>query len=76
MKTTIENIIKKHYNEIGYSEIYPEAKTVVNGWFGKIENCIAYIEIFGLINTTGIMIELKESGLKMKIYGLDIYILK
>jgi hypothetical protein len=73
---TINSIIERHYNKIGFSEIYPEAKTVVNGWFGEVQNCIAYIELLGLSNTTAIMSELKESGLKMKIYGLDIYIIK
>lgn len=73
---TLENIIEKHYNKVGFSEIYSEPKTVVNGWFGEIKNCIAYIELLGLSNTTAIMSDLKESGLKMKIYGLDIYIVK
>jgi hypothetical protein len=73
---TLEKIIEKHYNKVGFSEIYPEAKTVINGWFGKIDNCVAYIELLGLSNTTAIINDLKESGLKMKIYGLDIYIVK
>lgn len=72
----LENIIEKHYNKVGFSEIYPEAKTVINGWFGEVKNCIAYIELLGLLNTTAIMSDLKASGLKMKIYGLDIYIIK
>lgn len=72
----LENIIEKHYSKVGFSEIYTEAKTVNNGWFGKVENCIAYIELLGLSNTTVIMSDLKNSGLKMKIYGLDIYIIK
>lgn len=72
----IENIIEKHYNKVGFSEIYLEAKTVNNGWFGKVENCIAYIELLGLSNTTAIISDLKNSGLKIKIYGLDIYIIK
>ncbi len=73
---TLEKIIEKHYNKVGFYEIYPEAKTVINGWFGKVENCIAYVELLGLSNTTAIMSDLKDSGLKMKIYGLDIYIIK
>ena len=73
---TLENIIEKHYNKVGFSEIYPEEKTVINGWFGEVKNCIAYIELLGLSNTTAIINDLKESGLKMKIYGLDIYIVK
>lgn len=72
----LENIIEKHYNKVGFSEIYPEAKSIINGWFGKVENCIAYIELLGLSNTTAILNDLKDSGLKMKIYGLDIYIIK
>lgn len=73
---TLENILEKHCNKVGFSEIYPEAKTVVNGWFGEVNNCIAYIELLGLSNTADIMMELRESGLNMKIYGLDIYIVK
>lgn len=72
----LEKIIEKHYNKVGFSEIYPDAITVINGWFGKVENCIAYIELLGLSNTTAIMSDLKDSGFKMKIYGLDIYIIK
>lgn len=71
----LENIIEKHYNKVGFFEIYPEAKTVVNGWFGNVENCIAYIELLGLQNTTAIMSDLKSSGLTLKIYGLDIYVI-
>ena len=74
MKTKIENIIEKHCNKIGYSEIYNEPETVINGWFGEIKNCIAYIELSDLLNTTAIMSDLKESGLKMKVYGLNVYI--
>ena len=69
----LENIIEKHYNKIGFSEICPEPKTVVNGWFGEVKNCV---ELLGLSNTTAIIRDLKDSGLKMKIYGLDIYIIK
>lgn len=73
---TLEKIIEKHYNKVGFSEIYQKPKTVINGWFGEVKNCIAYIELLGLSDTTAIMSDLKESGLKMKIYGLDIYIVK
>ena len=72
----LESILDKHYNKVGFAEIYPEAKTVVNGWFGEVKNCIAYIELLGLSNTSAFMTDLRESGLKMKIYGLDIYIVK
>ena len=70
------SILEKHYNKVGFWEIYPEAKTVVNGWFGEVKNCVAYIELLGLSNTSAFMTDLRESGLKMKIYGLDIYIVK
>ncbi len=73
---TLEKIIEKHYKKVGFSEIYPQPKTVFNGFFGNVENCIAYIELLGLSNTSAIMNDLKNSGLKMKIYGLDIYIIK
>ena len=74
--TALGNILEKHYNKVGFSEIYPEAKTVVNGWFGEVNNCIAYIELLGLSNTADIMMDLRGAGLEMKIYGLDVYIIK
>ena len=72
----LENIIEKHYKKVAFAEIYPEPKTVINGWFGEVKDCMAYIELLGLSSTSDIISDLKDSGLKITIYGLDIYITK
>lgn len=72
----LNEIIEKHHRKVGFYQIYNEPQTISNGWIGNIYNCIAYIELLGLISTSDVKNDIKRLGYNTRIVGLDIYITK
>jgi hypothetical protein len=66
--------ITNTFDQVARIDLFDEPTTVNNGWFGEIENCIAYIEILGQRDADAVYYALKSEGYKVDKIGLDLYI--